>query len=140
MHNRNIKITCTKCGDCCRGISEEHGVVLFPKDLEIIPTELGISLKEFKARYCYSQQVTTKRKRLELYFLCYIKGQCIFLEKNGLCQIYEFRPIQCQRAPLQFFWNGKLDYEYDCTKNLKIPNDWTSSADDNELLNSLFNK
>ena len=140
MNNHKIDITCTKCGNCCRGFSEEEGVILFPKDFETIPAALGISSKEFKARYCYSQQITTERKQLTLYFLYYTKGNCIFLEKNGLCRIFDFRPIQCQCAPFHFFWNGKLDYEYDCTKNIKVRKGWTSSAGDYELLNSLFNK
>lgn len=140
MNDYDAKITCTKCGECCRGSSEEKAVILFPKDLETIPIKLGISLKEFKARYCYSQQVATKRKRLTLYFLSCIEKCCIFLEKSGLCRIYDFRPIQCQRAPFNFFWNGKLDYEYECMKNICISNKWTSSVEDRKLLNSLFNK
>ncbi len=131
------KIQCAKCGECCKGFSNEKLVVLFPIDLQTIPAVLKIEKDEFLKKYCESSTLHTAVKEVTLYTLKYIDGQCIFL-KDNLCEIFSFKPIQCQRAPFNFFWSGTIEYKYKCMQNIYIPDSWSSEYYDKELLDSLF--
>ena len=130
--------TCTKCGKCCRGFSENRGVILFPEDVNRIVTKLNISLESFKATYCYSEELITKKKALTLFFLRHVSGRCIFLNHSNLCNIYEFKPIQCQKRPFYLFWNPEECLDYKCMKNVKIPEKWSTDDEDFELIRIFF--
>ena len=132
------KYICTKCGLCCRGFGPSKGVILFLDDIPRISRTLEISEEQFISDYCEEEEVVTDLKILTVFTLRHNYGDCIFLTKNNLCSIYEARPVQCQRAPFGFFWNGTLDYEYDCVKDVIVPNGWTSDAMDMELLEDLI--
>lgn len=137
MRKNKPHINCNKCGECCRGFSEEKSVVLFPRDLEVIPTKMRMDVQEFQEKYCNVTRVKTKIEEINLYTLKYKLSKCIFLNDN-LCEIYDYRPIQCQRAPFSFFWNGFFDYQYECLQGVCVPEGWSSEKYDNELLSSLF--
>ena len=85
MNYRDINNKCTKCGNCCRGFSKERGIILFPKDFEIIPNKLKVSLEKFRKSYCNVQHVTTISKKVKIYSLRFNKEGCIFLKGSGLC-------------------------------------------------------
>jgi Fe-S-cluster containining protein len=129
---------CTKCGSCCRGFDEKKAVVVFPEDISGIAVSLNITDEVFIKEYCNPLIVETDIKRLELHTLKHSNSNCIFLGSDNLCKIYYHRPIQCQRAPFFFFWSGKIDFEYQCTKNVKIPEGWSSKPFDQPLLRHLF--
>ena len=139
MENRAPQIYCTKCGECCRGFSKDKLVILFPRDIAVISSKLNIAAEVFCAKYCDVSHLETEIKPIDLYTLRYKRGECIFL-KNNLCVIYDYRPIQCQRAPFRFFWNGAIDYDYECFHGVNIPDGWSSENYDKELLSSLFNQ
>lgn len=129
---------CVKCGECCRGFSDEKSVILFPGDFEIIPKKMNMNVQDFQKKYCNLTELETEIKIITIYTLKHIQSECIFLEDN-ICKIFGHRPIQCHRAPFSFFWNGTVDYQYKCLKNVCVPNGWSSEKFDRELLSSLFN-
>ena len=139
MTNNIPQIHCAKCGECCRGFSKEKLVFLFPRDIELISSKLNITQKYFVSKYCDVIFLETKIKTINLHTLKYKRGECIFLESN-LCLIFDFKPIQCQRAPFMFFWGGDIDYNYKCLHGVSIPDDWSSENFDKELLDSLLNQ
>lgn len=138
MDNSGLDFTCTKCGKCCCGFSENKGVILFPEDINRIVTKLNVSLESFRAKYCYSRKVITTKKTLTLFFLGHISGRCIFLNNSNLCNIYEFKPIQCRKGPFYLFWNGKQWFDYECMKNVKVPENWSTDDEDFKLISTLF--
>ncbi len=135
--NNILNFTCTKCGICCCGFLENKGIILFPEDINRIATKLDVSLESFKAKYCYSRELITEKKTLTLFFLRHVSGRCIFLNNSNLCNIYDFKPIQCQKGPFYFFWNEQL-FNYECMKNIKIPEKWSTDEEDFKLISTLF--
>ena len=78
------------CTKCC----EVTGYVyLTESDLENAAAFLGLSLKEFEARYVI-------RFKHVLRFRKPRTGQCHFLESGG-CAIHPVKPVQCRLYP---FW------------------------------------
>ena len=137
-NNSVMDFTCTKCGKCCCGFSENKGVILFPEDINRIATKLNVSLESFKAKYCYSEELITKKKALTLFFLRHLSGRCIFLNNSNLCNIHEFKPIQCQKGPFDFLWNAEQSFEYECMRNVKMPEKWSTVDEDCELISKFF--
>lgn len=84
-------------------------------------------------------ELITKKKTLTLFFLRNVSGRCIFLNKSDLCVVYESRPIQCQKGPFHFFWDGVRWFDYDCIKNVKLPENWSTDNEDFKLIGTLFN-
>lgn len=138
MDYSRLNLECSKCGKCCCGFSEDKGVILFPDDITRIANELNISSEIFKTKYCYSRKLITKKKILKLLFLNNIGDRCIFLNKHNLCMIYEFKPIQCQKAPFYFFWDEKERFNYDCARYTKVPENWSTDDEDFKLIRTLF--
>ncbi len=133
------RIHCTKCGECCKGFSDDKSVILFPCDFDIIPKKINMRVQDFKKKYCNLTQLETEIKTINIYTLKHTQSECVFLDDN-ICKIFDHRPIQCQRAPFRFFWNGVLDYQYECLQKVSIPSEWSSEKYDKELLSSLFNQ
>ena len=130
--NNLFGFECTKCGDCCKGFSEEEGVVLFPFEINHLAVNLGISEEEFKARFCTSKNIEIEGKQVCFFYLKYDKdGACLFLENNA-CSIHAFKPLQCQRGPFGFFWDGRIQFE--CMKKTRIPKNWNTELEDIELV------
>ena len=92
---------CEMCnGMCCKGST---GTVFLSEDEQKeIADHLKIELDTFRLDYC--------RKVGGRYSLKEIKQNdsynCVFLNKNGQCDIYETRPEQCKTFP---FWEGYQD-------------------------------
>jgi Fe-S-cluster containining protein len=139
MKDNRMNFVCTKCGMCCCGFSENNGVILFPKDIKRIANKLNIPLQSFKTKYCYSRELITEKKTLTLFFLRHISGRCIFLNDFNLCIIYDFKPIQCTKGPFYFFWKEGECFNFECMKNVKVPENWSTYDDDFELIAALFN-
>lgn len=138
MDDNELDFTCKKCGRCCYGFSENKGVILFPEDINRIVTKLNLPLESFKAKYCYSRELITKKNTLTLFFLRHVSGRCIFLNNSNLCNIYEFKPVQCQKGPFHFFWNHEQRFDYECIKDVKIPENWSTDEEDFKLIATLF--
>lgn len=110
--------------------------MLFPEDSERISKHLHLSVDDFEAKYCRHLKMSTALGDLTITYLRHIDGACVFLNDDGLCTIHRDRPIQCQRTPFGFFWDGQRDF--DCMKNVDVGNEWSTEADDDDLMNTLF--
>lgn len=130
--NNLVGFECTKCGDCCKGFSEDFGVILFPFEIKPLATNLTISEDEFKAKFCTSKNTEVDGKKIDLFYLRYDKeGMCLFL-KNNACSIHSFKPLQCQKGPFNFFWDGEMKFE--CMKKTYLPENWSTELEDIELV------
>lgn len=86
------------CGACCRGPGG-HVWVTHPEMLAL-GEALGLTPAELKARY-----VIRVRRRWSLRDQ-EGTGDCIFLRtKDGVCSVYEARPVQCRTYP---FWRENV--------------------------------
>ncbi len=130
---------CEKCGECCRGFSENRGIILFPDDIYRISKMLNISSEIFKKKYCYSYELVTESKNIYIYILRYINKQCIFLNESNLCEIHDFKPIQCFKGPIYIYWYGEPWLNCIKIKDIKLPQSWSTEDDDLKLISTYFN-
>ncbi len=85
---------CKGCGLCCK---TDGYVFLRAGEAEKIADYLGIDIYEFTEKYCNildRRSLVLKDKENST--------DCIFLNENNLCTIYEVRPKQCKDFP--FVW------------------------------------
>ena len=109
MHNEpfysdGLRFECTGCSSCCR--HEPGYVFLTNSDLKHLSAAKGISVDEFKKKYCRSVSIGG------FYRLSLIEKQnfdCIFWD-NGGCAVYSARPVQCSTFP---FWSSNLGTQED---------------------------
>ncbi|HUI96317.1 MAG TPA: YkgJ family cysteine cluster protein [Xanthobacteraceae bacterium] len=134
------EFSCTKCGACCRGFDEERGVILFPADVTRLAGRLGLRPAEFTSAYCRPLELRENPTDVQLYRLKDRNGDCIFLNVENLCSIYDDRPVQCERAPFRFFWQGIENFPYECVKGIVVPDTWSSDALDRQLLDEVFGR
>lgn len=122
---------CNKCGDCCRGFSDDFGVVVFPYEVDDLANDLKIEADVFVTKYCNAISIEINDKPQELYMLRHIDGRCVFLDGND-CTIHHAKPIQCKNGPFGFFWDG--DRRFDCMVNVDVPKDWESTKNDIKII------
>ena len=95
-----LRFTCTRCSRCCR--HESGYVFLSEKDIQRFCTYFSIGREEFIKKYCtyvnfnFTRRISLKEQK---------DFDCIFW-KNGVCSVYESRPLQCRSYP---FWPQHLD-------------------------------
>ena len=140
MKDNKFNFKCRKCGLCCCGFSEKKGIVLFQEDINKISEKLNLKQEEFVMRYCYSKKIGTDRKILTIYILRYVNNHCIFLNKNNLCDIHEFKPLQCKKGPLFIYWGVERWNNCKSMKNVKLPENWSTDEEDYKLISSFFNE
>ena len=89
-YREGLRFQCSGCGGCCRG---PGGYVwLTVEEMEKIAARLKIPFKQFTRRYI--------RQVREKYALIDGPGDdCIFLNQQGRCDVYEERPEQCRTFP-----------------------------------------
>ncbi len=94
LHNELFEeIDCLQCVNCCK----EMNIPLEGKDVNEISMKLGLSMKEFKAKYLEKTDQGLK-----------IKGKpCPFLKDYG-CSIYVCRPKNCREYP--YTHKKKINY------------------------------
>ena len=131
-------IHCMKCGECCKNFNKQKGVMIFPQDIKQLAQALKIQRNNFISTYCAPLIINKEFERLGVFQLKTIDHNCIFINENNLCTIYKSRPIQCKMSPFKFFWKNQNDFDYDCIKDVLVPQNWSSRIYDEELLNSLF--
>jgi Fe-S-cluster containining protein len=124
------------CGECCKNFSNAKGVILFPADIIAISKELIISVDIFIGEYTYSKYIKIDNMSVEIFYIKHIDGACIFLSKDLLCGIHEYKPIQCREGPLNFFWDGSFDQ--DCIKSIVIPENYSTDELDDKLIQTLI--
>ena len=133
-NNKLMKHYCKKCGKCCIS-SNLKGVIIFPSDMKRISDGLGISSLEFANRYCIKDYI---EYNVEIYFLKNKDERCMFLSTENLCMIHRFKPIQCKRAPLNYFSNKNVWSNMPCLDNILIDEEY-SKNNDRLLVNELLN-
>jgi Fe-S-cluster containining protein len=95
---RGLRFECTACGKCCSNHNEHDFVFLTAQDIAGASRTLKLARKEFLGRYTQRSQGDRVLKS---------RGdRCVFLEPDGLCRIYEARPLQCRTFP---FWPENLN-------------------------------
>jgi len=99
FYKDGLKFKCTQCSNCCR--FDPGYVFLSYKDLERLKKHFNLSENEFIKKYCRIVNMGDQ-KRLSL--IEKSNYDCIFWE-NGVCKIYEARPLQCRSYP---FWKPFL--------------------------------
>lgn len=93
LGDKEFDFKCTACGSCCKGA----GIIYFlPHELNRIVEFLNLA--EDKA---YSLKKRIISSRSNGYYLYDSEEDCLFLGSDGLCSIYEVRPVQCRSYP---FW------------------------------------
>lgn len=130
-----VKFECTRCGECCKNLNSENVVFLFPEDSECISSKLQLSMDEFHSKYCNEELIPTDVGMIKIHSIKSKQGICPFLAEN-MCTIHEFKPIQCQKGPFNFFWDGVLRFE--CMKTAVIPKNWDSRESDLQILKKII--
>ena len=93
-----LRFKCTSCGACCKNHGDYTFVYLTERELEAIPKFLGISRREFLAKYASKEPGHWPTLRMD-------QPACPFLKEDNLCAIYPVRPKQCATWP---FWEENL--------------------------------
>ncbi len=98
-----MNFVCNKCGSCCKDFKNEKGlVIIYPCEVDRLSQNLGCSRDIFLSKYCTKDYLICDGTKYLFYKLRRRNKQCIFL-KDNLCSIYTFKPIQCEKAPFQYF-------------------------------------
>ncbi len=99
FYENGLHFECTQCSNCCR--LDPGYVFLSYNDLDRLLEHFDISKDQFIKKYCRIVDMG-EHKRLSL--IEKTNYDCIFW-KNGGCEIYSARPLQCRSYP---FWKPFL--------------------------------
>ncbi|MBA1341545.1 MAG: hypothetical protein C5S40_05335 [ANME-2 cluster archaeon] len=104
----SIGFECMRCGECCRARSGDNTVILFPDEIRLIVDTHGMtpydvcehSIPQFMddsgILHCF--EWVLKRHSI---------GDCIFIQSDNACMIYQQRPWICSTYPFFLsFING----------------------------------
>ena len=84
--------SCDACKECC---TREPGWFI-PEEVPIAASYMNLAEKEFIQKYCEEHYeddgygISPARKEG--------KKECIFLNKDGLCDIHEVKPYECRKV------------------------------------------
>ena len=99
FYENGLNFECTQCSKCCR--FDPGYVFLSYDDLDRLISYLNLSETEFIEKYCRKVNMGDSNR---LSLIEKSNFDCIFW-KNGGCEIYEARPLQCRSYP---FWKPFL--------------------------------
>lgn len=102
-----LRFSCTGCGDCCTGAPGY--VWVNQAEIEALAARLGMTPEAFENKYV--RQIGVRRSLAERK-----NYDCVFLDDNRRCTVYEDRPRQCRTWP---FWDS----------NLKGPAAWQAACE-----------
>ena len=99
FYEKGLSFQCQGSGKCCVSRGEYGFVYLTLKDRRLMAKHLGLSVGEFKKRFCAQTD--------GVWHLIQPEGteDCLFL-KNKRCEVYEARPTQCRTWP---FWPENMN-------------------------------
>ncbi|UCG01141.1 MAG: YkgJ family cysteine cluster protein [Candidatus Heimdallarchaeota archaeon] len=119
------------CHHCCL----ETEMLITKKDIQRIVTKTSISAKEFVTLNDDGNR-KLKNKQIDSQL------QCFFLDQNGQCSIYEFRPEGCQFYP--YIWDlteHRIFIDDYCLHHNKFQKPWfTLSKRLEDFIFKLFGK
>jgi len=102
-----LPFTCSQCGDCCTGAP---GFVWVNKaEIAALAERTQLAVDEFERRYV--RRVGVRKSLVE-----FPNGDCVFLDGNRKCTVYEARPRQCRTWP---FWES----------NIRTPEAWQRTCE-----------
>ena len=101
-----LRFACQACGRCCGGAPGY--VWVDDEEVAALAECLGLTPAEFRRRHVRRLWRGASLKEKYNY-------DCILLDDNGRCTVYEVRPAQCRTWP---FWPS----------NLESPQAWEASA------------
>ncbi len=106
----SIGFECVRCGECCRARSGDNTVILFPDEIQLIVDTQGMtpdevcepSIPQFiddsGTLHCF--EWVLKRRN---------SGDCIFIDADNTCMLYQQRPWICSTYPFFLaFTNGAI--------------------------------
>jgi Fe-S-cluster containining protein len=91
-----LRFTCTGCGDCCTG--GPGFVWVTQEEIDALAARLKLSSADFERRFVRTVGIRRSLKERPNY-------DCVFLDANRRCTVYEDRPKQCRTWP---FWNSNI--------------------------------
>lgn len=92
MPSKRHGCACPACQECCR---REPGWFV-PQEVPQAAAYLNLAEQEFIAEYCAGHEsggaiaLSPAQKPG--------RGECVFLTKDGLCQIHEVKPFECRKV------------------------------------------
>ena len=98
---------CTRCTICCQDTaSHKRCIRILPQEVSRISLETDLKAEQFSTPHLSSSPYTHEMRKAS--------GKCFFL-RDGLCSIYDARPITCVFYP--FFLNRTADrcYRFELT-------------------------
>lgn len=106
-YEQGLRFECTQCGDCCTGAP---GFVWVNKqEIAALAKRLNMEVPDFEREYV--RNVGIRKSLVE-----YDNGDCVFLDDQRKCTVYEDRPRQCKTWP---FWDSNVatpdDWDYTCS-------------------------
>ena len=81
---------CRNCGRCCRGPGGYVWVT--EKEIGVFAEALKMTPEKFCKKY-------VRRTGFRLALIDNARGDCVFLDENGSCELYMHRPVQCRTFP-----------------------------------------
>ena len=110
---------CTRCGECCRNLSDDRVVLLFPGELEAIAECFSIDPKlmtDLTEPVAQFADIGIDARKLR-----HNDGVCVFLGNDNLCVIHSIKPYQCRMGPNRFLFDWMSDYA--CMSGIEPPQD-----------------
>lgn len=92
-----LRFTCTACGECCKAHGEYSHVYLTTPEVAPLAAALDLTEEAFLKEHCTEDRGWIVLKAED--------PACPFLSKEGRCNVYEARPMQCRTWP---FWKENL--------------------------------
>ncbi len=129
---------CNQCGKCCRNFGPGVGVRFLPTDVERIAGHLSLSKREFFTKY-----LTLHQDKIDDHVFFYFAMEpktkdCPFVQADESCGIHEVKPEQCVRGPYGILYPKAVAADYDCAKDLVVPNNWNTSRTDTSYVCELI--
>ncbi|MDK2892975.1 YkgJ family cysteine cluster protein [Methanohalophilus sp.] len=110
----SIGFECIRCGKCCRGSFGDNSVLLNSEDMTLLEKQSlkdGFVIPMIDLSDKEQWQLVDKNGILHTFGWMLKRTpdmDCIFLNNNSECQIYDHRPYLCRTYPF-FLNNGKLE-------------------------------
>ena len=125
-----LKFNCTGCGNCCK----DTVVCVTDADVQRIIDGTGREARSFVQFYDEEEVALSKRspfwialnKKKVVMGLKWIRGHCMFLDKENRCTIYEHRPVTCRQHPfdIQLSETGAVT-RLTLSRVVDCPHDWS---------------
>ena len=99
--------SCTICADCCKDAPRHRRKILMLEgEVLVISEKIGRDGKEFALKSNKTSPYEFKMRK--------VKGSCVFLKKDNLCEIYDARPLVCKFFPFELKRGGKWGISGGC--------------------------